>query len=85
MQTSVYLSMKEGSLILADDTKFQNFVWTEILYLFFVGIKFVLVDDHNVLITDEGEVFILYVCCLLYSSCNKLVYKILIVKWVIVY
>lgn len=85
MQNSVYLSMKEGSLILVDDTKFQIFVWTEILYLFFVVIKFVLVDDHNVLITDEGEVFILYVGCLLYSSCNKLVYKILTVKWVIVY
>jgi hypothetical protein len=85
MQTSVYLSMKEGSLILADDTKFQNFVWTEILYLFFVGIKFVLVDDHNALITGEGEVMILYVGCLLYSSCNNFVYKILTAKWIIVY
>jgi hypothetical protein len=50
-----------------------------------VGVKFIFVDDHNVLNTAKVAVLILYVGCLLYSSCNNFVYKILTVKWVIVY
>jgi hypothetical protein len=57
MQTSMGLSMKEGSLILADDMKSLNFYGCKFV-LFLGENKFVFDDDHNVLITAKGAVLI---------------------------
>ena len=88
VQTSVYHFHERRFSLFGRLYKVSEKNLDENLDLFSCGNKFVYVNDHNVLITANGAVLILYVGCLLYFSCNNFVYKILTVvqvgRWLLV-